>query len=172
MSRDDPNEIDPDVAMLAELAELAMDMARIAHAHAAVDPVAATGAFAKAARTVRLTLSLKQKVADHAEVKAQDSPEMVRRSAEVKSAAGIVAAFVGHALELEDRYSEFDRMTEDLVERLEREGESFLIDEPIQTVIQNICDGLRVPTPWAAADNAKGARDHPPVTSWNGHDPP
>ena len=158
--------------MLQELAELAMDMARIAHQHAAVDPVAATGAFAKAAWAVRLTLSLKQKVADHAEVTGQDSPEMVRRSALIESRAGIVASFVGHALDLADRYAECDRMTEDLVERLEREGESFLLDDPILTVIEKICDTLGVPTPWAAADDAKGARDHPPVTSWNGHDPP
>ena len=155
-----------DLAMLQELAEMAMDMARLAHRHAAVeaeehperfDPVAATNAFAKAARAVRLTVSLKQRMMDQSQVRAEDSPEQVKRLATVESRAAVVLAFVGHALELVDRQAETDRVCHDLLERLEREGDDFLLDTAIEQTVLKICDGLGVATPWAAADEAKQA---------------
>ena len=159
-----------DLAMLDELVRMGMDIARMVHAQAAAHPEdfdagAVTSAYAKAARAVRLTLLLKQRLAK------SDSGEQVRvaeLNGWVAARKEIVIELARHAIARSGRGGH--RLLGDLRERLDRESEDTLFYSPVREIVAKVCAEFGVEVPWDVEPEA--AASEPALGEWTEPRPP
>ncbi|OYX30721.1 MAG: hypothetical protein B7Y99_11285 [Caulobacterales bacterium 32-69-10] len=134
--------------MLAELAEIGMEMARAAgrRACALAESDEASGldpalSYARAARAVRLTIALQSRLLS--DLAALDGAETKARAAEAFKRRDRIHRRVETIIEAERADAdEAEQLSSDVWERLTDADESAVLDRPIDEVVAQICQDL------------------------------
>lgn len=154
-------------AMLAELAEIGMQLARAAGRRASAlaegDDAGADGqdpalSYARAARAVRLTIALQSRLAK--DLTALAEAETRARGAAAARQRDRIHRRIERAAETErPDAAEVERLSSDAWERLTEADDAELLDLPIDEIVARICADLGLSPDWAAS--AFPCQDHP-----------
>jgi hypothetical protein len=145
--------------MLRELAEIGMDMARLARqearARVAAGPAEAPQggdpglAYSRIARAVRLTLALEDKLGE--DRRARDEQQRAERAAadareRTQQRKRQVKRIVEQAIEIEEIEPVIaEELRIDVAERLIEDDETRFLDLPIRVLVRKICNDLDIP---------------------------
>ena len=164
-----PPRVDPaaaetaeDIAMLRALQTIAMRMAERVDEQANIgvrndpdnfDAPAAVAAFARAARAVRLTIMLKQRLIDRSRARSHDgevrrTQEEAERYGRVEGRKDAVIEFIVDATHLNDRLDDADEIDRALTEGLDRESDDVILRRPVRDTVQKICSQVGMLAPW------------------------
>jgi hypothetical protein len=161
------------VAVLRELAEIGMDIARALRGQAEADPKASAGAdlaFARIARAVRLTLALETRMAEEGfaatqrlaahQQSARERADFVER-VRIGQRESTVHRLVAEAIEIEGQETERAEPDEVLLDALDEamKGLDLSDDRCIGEIVATLCKDLGVTIDWTYCQDEHWARE-------------